>query len=283
MKPLQNSLNVSVVICTKNVADTIVECLLSIKNNNPKEIILVDANSSDKTRDIAKPYVNKILNDQGKGLGNARNIGLKTAKGKYVAFVGPDNIMPKGSFKKMINYLNKYNCSIVSAITVLKDTSLYLGWAQNIYRSKFTSGYKKVVGTPTLSKTAVLKKYKYDPVMKNSDDTDLCERMAKDGHKVAISDAVVFEKGHTTLKAVIERWTRYGRGDFLFYKKYSPKWPLKRKFLSFCHPFFTDFLTPIKILGFKSISIIPFLLLITLLRYFGWLKTLISFNQKRGF
>ena len=269
-------LDLSVVVCTHNSEEMIKDCLDSIRKNNPKEIISVDANSIDKTKEIAEPFVDKILNDGGKGLGNARNMGIDAAKCKYIAFVGPDNIMPEGSLRRMIEYLNEYKYSIVSAITMLRDTDSYLGLAQNIYRAKYTHGYKDVVGTPTLFETEVLKKYRYDPFMKNSDDTDLCTRMAMDGHKFAISDAIVFEMGFTSIEAVLERWTRYGRGDYLFYKKYSKEWNIWRKIQSYCHPFRTDFLSPIKSTGvFKSILIIPFLILITSLRYYGWLKTLL--------
>jgi len=277
----QKILDLSVIVCSYNCQLTIRSCLSSVKKNNPKELILVDAASTDKTCKIARPFVDKIINDKRKGLGNARNMGLAEAKGKYIVFVGPDNIMPSGSLKKMIVYLEKYNCSIVSAVTALKDTRSYLGWAQNIYRTvKYKPGYKSVVGTPSLFKTAVLRKYQYDPFMKNSDDTDLCERMIKDGHKFAISDALVFEKGFTSLEAVCERWTRYGRGDCLFYKKYFANWSYKRKIQSFCHPLFTDFLIPIRSAGFlKGILIAPFLILITFLRYYGWLTTIINFEK----
>ena len=273
-------LNLSVVVCTHNSEAMVADCLESVQKNYPKEVILVDANSTDRTKEIAKPFVDRVLEDGGKGLGNARNMGLDVAESKYVAFVGPDNVMPEGSLKKMIEYLQQYDCSIVSAMTKLPETDSYLGWAQNIYRAKYTPGYKDVVGTPTLFETEVLKKYRYDTFMTNSDDTDLCARMAIDGHKFAISDATVLEIGFTSMAAVLERWPRYGRGDCLFYKKHSKGWSITRKLRSYCHPFGTEFLTLIKSSGFlKSIAIIPFLILITGLRYYGWIRTLITHRK----
>ncbi len=273
-------LDLSVVVCTHNSEEIIEGCLDSIRKNYPKEVILVDANSTDRTREIAEPFADRILEDGGKGLGNARNMGLDAAECKYIAFVGPDNIMPEGSLKKMIEYLQQYDCSIVSAMTKLPETDSYLGWAQNIYRTKYTPGYKDVVGTPTLFETEVLKKYRYDTFMTNSDDTDLCARMAKDGHKFAISDTTVLEIGFTSMAAVLERWPRYGRGDCLFYKKHSHKWSVARKLKSFFHPIETEFLTPIKRIGFlKCVSIIPFLILVTTLRYYGWIKTLFTHRE----
>ncbi|TFH46834.1 MAG: glycosyltransferase [ANME-2 cluster archaeon] len=56
-----NSLDVSVVVCTKNEESRIEDCLKSIVNNNPGEIIVVDGESTDTTIDIAKKYTNKVI------------------------------------------------------------------------------------------------------------------------------------------------------------------------------------------------------------------------------
>ncbi len=40
---------VSIVVCAMNVADFVKDCLLSIKNNHPYEIIVVDGMSIDNT------------------------------------------------------------------------------------------------------------------------------------------------------------------------------------------------------------------------------------------
>jgi len=66
-RKIDNS-DTSVIICTKNCEDTIEKVIISVMKNNPLEIIVVDANSTDKTRYIAKKYATKILTDPGKGL-----------------------------------------------------------------------------------------------------------------------------------------------------------------------------------------------------------------------
>jgi len=267
-------LDLTVVVCSYNSEKMIEECLRSVKKNFPKKIILVDGGSSDKTRSIAQKYVNEIVDDQAKGLANARNMGIDRASTQYVCFVGPDNIMPVGSLAKMIDYLEIHNCSIVSALTVLRDTDSYWGWAQNIYRkAKYLPGYKDVVGTPTLFKTTVAKNYKYNVVMKNSDDTEICTRMAKDGLLFAISDAYCYEIGFDDLSAVVERWTRYGRGDYLFYYSQKNNWGLFRKLKSYLHPLIHDFYVPLSGIKLSETACIPFLGMIVLLRYYGWFKS----------
>ena len=53
--------DVSVVVCTKNVADMLVPCLESVKANHPKEVIVADGNSTDGTRKIAQRYADIIV------------------------------------------------------------------------------------------------------------------------------------------------------------------------------------------------------------------------------
>ncbi|HHT9107014.1 MAG TPA: glycosyltransferase family 2 protein [Candidatus Wunengus sp. YC64] len=277
-----SKLDLTIVVCSYNVENTIKDCLDSIKENNPARTILVDGGSTDKTTIIAQDYVDEIVDDQAKGLANARNIGIERSNTKYICFVGPDNIMPKGSLKEMINYLELHNCAIVSAVTILRDTGSYWGWAQNIYRiRKYTPGYKNVVGTPTLFKTDILKKYKYNPFMKNSDDTELCNRMSRDGLLFAISNTRCFEIGFDIFSSVIERWTRYGRGDYLFYCTQRNNWGILRKLKSFLHPLLHDFYVPLSRIKFTEIGCLPFLLIIVLLRYYGWLKSNICHVERK--
>ena len=125
-------LDVSVIVCTKNSANTIVECLKSIRENHPKEIILVDANSTDETKELARPYATKIIQDPGRGLAVARNYGLEQVKGRYVCNVGPDNVLPPGTLEKCIEYLKQNSHVGVSTQTVVKNPDKsYFSYAIN--------------------------------------------------------------------------------------------------------------------------------------------------------
>jgi glycosyltransferase involved in cell wall biosynthesis len=270
--------DISVVVCTLNAERIIEECLKSVKDNNPLEIILVDGRSKDRTVELAKPYVDKVIFDNGEGLGAARNLGLDAAKGAYIAFVGPDNVMPPGSLNELKSYLIKKQCAMVCPRTLLKDTSSYIGWAQNRYREKYTPGYKSVVGTPMFAKREVLASYKFDPKMTWSDDTDVCERMNQDGYQFAITTGICYEIGSSGFKDVQHRWIMYGEGDRVFYKKYAPQWSVGRKIKSVLHPFRTEIITTLKEIGFwKWFTILPFLCMVMTLRYYGWLKALRKF------
>lgn len=82
----------SFIIPTRNEGKYLEGCLASIKNQNIKdyEIIVVDTNSTDRTKAIARKYRAKILNEPRKGPGAARNTGAKAAHGHILVFCDAD-------------------------------------------------------------------------------------------------------------------------------------------------------------------------------------------------
>ena len=86
---------VSVVVTTRNEEKNIENCLLSIKEQtySPIEIIVVDNNSEDNTKEISKKYTDLIFN-KGPERSVQRNYGMiKISKGKFVMFVDADMIL----------------------------------------------------------------------------------------------------------------------------------------------------------------------------------------------
>lgn len=88
---MSNNLLVSVIITTLNSQSTLPACLKSITKQSyrPIEILIVDNNSTDETRDIARkitPYVYT----RGPERSSQRNYGAKKAKGTYFLFLDAD-------------------------------------------------------------------------------------------------------------------------------------------------------------------------------------------------
>jgi len=86
--------SVSIIITTKNEEKHIENLLRSITSQTYKniEIILVDNYSTDRTREIAKKYTNKIYL-KGPERSAQRNYGAQKAKGKYLLFLDADMIL----------------------------------------------------------------------------------------------------------------------------------------------------------------------------------------------
>ena len=90
-------LTVSVIVTTKNEADRLPACLESIKKQTYLniELIVVDNNSRDKTKDIAKSFGARVF-DKGPERSAQRNFGVSHAKGDYLLFLDADmELTPK--------------------------------------------------------------------------------------------------------------------------------------------------------------------------------------------
>lgn len=75
-----------------------------------KELLIIDAISSDKTHEIIASYQEKFpgivrhINERDYGIAHARNIALKHITGDVVGFLGSDDFLHKDFFKEMIYY-----------------------------------------------------------------------------------------------------------------------------------------------------------------------------------
>lgn len=95
---------VSVIVPTRNSKETIEECLYSIKNQSYKniEIIVVDNNSSDKTKEIAKKYTDKVFN-KGPERSAQRNFGANKSYGEYLLIVDSDMELSNEVIKESVD------------------------------------------------------------------------------------------------------------------------------------------------------------------------------------
>lgn len=95
---------VSVIIPTRNNEKTLTRCLSSIKQQNyPNiEIIIIDAFSTDQTRNIAERLGAQVMQLQSERT-KAKNYGARLAKGDYVFFVDSDMILEPNVVRECLN------------------------------------------------------------------------------------------------------------------------------------------------------------------------------------
>ena len=108
---------VSVVIPTFNREGFIEQCVVSAlqQSKKPDEVIVVDDGSSDKTWDVlrtlgfsdSKEEKNSLLYifQRNKGVSAARNLGIKAAKFRYIAFLDSDDLWLERKLEKQISSL----------------------------------------------------------------------------------------------------------------------------------------------------------------------------------
>lgn len=87
---------VTVVVCSRNGARTIAACLEALEKqtlHDQSQVVVVDDGSTDATGAIARRYeVDLVVHEQNRGLGEARNTGIRLARGPIVAFTDDDCI-----------------------------------------------------------------------------------------------------------------------------------------------------------------------------------------------
>ena len=113
---------ISIIMPSFNVAPYIRECMDSVLSQTLSdiEVIVVDANSTDGTREILEEYARKdsrviILDDDKKSSGYANNKALDYASGEYIGIVETDDYIVPEMYEKLYLYAEKYKAEVVKA------------------------------------------------------------------------------------------------------------------------------------------------------------------------
>lgn len=99
---------ISVIMPVYNREDIVLSAVNSVLNQSYEnfELIIVDDCSTDRTKDVLETIdddrVSFIFKNKNQGPSNARNEGLKVAKGKYIAYLDSDNDWDSRYLKSMV-------------------------------------------------------------------------------------------------------------------------------------------------------------------------------------
>lgn len=135
---------VSVIIPTYNRADKIVEAIRSVKAQSYPaiQLIVADDGSQDNTAEIIKQFDGiEYYRQENKGQGAARNLGLKHAKGEYIASLDSDDIWQEDFLTTAVSALENYQVDFVflNWTEVLENKTQNSGWE----RSRRWKKYRK--------------------------------------------------------------------------------------------------------------------------------------------
>ncbi len=122
------SINLSIIIPIYNVEKYLQRCLDSVLNQTLQniEIICVDDGSCDNSIAILNEYAAKdsrikVITQKNFGQGAARNVGIKQARGEYLAFLDADDWIEENFCEEMYNTANKKSAEIVGSYLVVHD------------------------------------------------------------------------------------------------------------------------------------------------------------------
>lgn len=276
--------NLTAVVCTLNSENSLERCLVSLVEI-VDFLIVVDGGSSDGTLAIADKYANLMLYDSGSGLGEARGLGLAQVKTDYILNCGADNILSSKVVNKMLKILESTPVVYgVSCQTVVEEKGYLSKVSNRIWRTRFTSGYTQMVGTPNIFRTQQLRKFGYSKTRGWSDDEEICIRMYREEKALfKIIDDECQEIGQATLRRQIYRYFHYGFSDFEIFSARKKEWSFLRRVKSVLHPFRVELLNPvIRLNVLDKFFCLPVMFSATLLRYSGWVYRLLISGFRNG-
>lgn len=233
----------SVIIPSKNNGTTIGATILSVlRSKVPKgyrrEIIVVDARSCDRTVEVFKKFKDhlKIVYDDGKGLGIARNMGIRYSTGDIICFVDADAIVSNDHFVKIVDIFEKHPEVDIIGVKGIPSRKLLKKLKLNkIGMLDLLAGlYGRIPTDPAFSKNPLASGcfismrrrvverilfWEYPPY--GDDDTDFSYRARKKHFKiffVKIRDSFAIPR--QTLRDMIKQQIGYGKGKAYLLTKY---------------------------------------------------------------
>lgn len=109
------SIVVPVYNAEKFLTDTINTVLSQTYEN--WELIFIDDKSTDRSKEIIREFSDKnkkiklIENKENSGAAVSRNIGIKEAKGEYIAFLDADDLWKQEKLEKQLKFMKERNCA----------------------------------------------------------------------------------------------------------------------------------------------------------------------------
>jgi uncharacterized protein (TIGR00661 family) len=179
------SVKLSIIIPTYNEEEYLPKLLYSIKEQDFKdyEIIVADARSRDKTREIAESAGCKVISGGLPAVG--RNNGAKIAEGEYLLFLDSDVILSAGYLKSAIKEFEEKGLGIaITQIIPLSDKNVdkALHKFANFFMKRTESIKPHGAGCYGILTTKVLHKdaQGFDECLDFGEDSDYIERIGKE-------------------------------------------------------------------------------------------------------
>ncbi|MBA7499033.1 hypothetical protein ES704_01772 [subsurface metagenome] len=284
---MQNNLLVSVIVISKNCKDIIRRCLDSIFAQTYKniEVVVIDSSNDETTSVIEEyqkrsPFPFRIIQQEPKGVGAARNAGILNAKGEVVVFVDADCWISENFISEIAKrYAKSDKILCVSTSASIKSSS-------NSFFSKLVDLYDRVMVASKIPKelrylifSPRKKLYEiiglFDEKLRVGEDAELENKLMKllpqlkeQGYRFEyVENAVAYEeKQGQTFKEYWKRCIWYGEplANWRYFRSDLPENTIKLMMITYFTvlPLFLIFLLIAHISTiYIIISIIPFFLL----------------------
>lgn len=219
---------VSVIIPTRNSEKFIGKCLKSIKNQTYKnlEMVVVDNNSKDKTKEIARKYTDKVFN-KGPERSAQRNFGVRKSSGEYVLIIDSDMQLSEKVIESCVAKIQ--SDSKIKGIVIPEESFGKGFWAEckKLERS-FYVGVDWMEAARFFERKTYLELGGYNLNMISGEDWDFSQRVEKTGKIDRIEEFIFHNEGRISLFNTIKKKIYYA-GEFRNYTSNNAESSKKNK------------------------------------------------------
>jgi glycosyltransferase involved in cell wall biosynthesis len=233
---------VSVIVTTKNEEANISRCLDSVKLQDfPSdliEIIVVDNNSSDRTKELALSYTQNVYS-YGPERSAQRNYGIKQARGEFVLYLDADMSLSNGLISECVNLCSE------KGLVALYIPERIIGKG---YWTKIRDFERSFYNATVIDCVRFLKKDVFfdiggfDEALTGPEDWDFDRRIRAKGLVGLTVSELFHNEKQVTVKSYVQKKIYYANS----FEKYIAKWgktdPQVRKQLGARYRYITVFL-----------------------------------------
>ena len=136
---------ITIITVVKNAENTLENCIKSVlsQNYDNLEYIVIDGNSSDRTKEIINKYKNnisRIIIEDDDGIWDAMNKGIKLADGEIIGFLNSDDYYFNNTLEIVNNYFSKNNIDFLfGSVKKYKLMHGYSSWKIHFSFGFYTS------------------------------------------------------------------------------------------------------------------------------------------------
>ena len=220
-------MKISVVLTTKNEEKNISKLLDSLMGQEePYEVIIVDSDSTDKTKEIINSYSKKNKNiklfSYPGTRGDSMNYGIKQATGDAISFIGGDDVADKNWIKEIRKGLENADI-VVGDLIPTEEEKLKNIESVKLFHNGVNVSYP---GTNTTYKKEILDKIGgFDPWFSSAEDIEINLRAVEAGYKIIeYKDAKIYYRPKGTPLKFLKQSFWYGYGRKLIGLKHGRVW-----------------------------------------------------------
>ncbi|MBO4889908.1 MAG: glycosyltransferase family 2 protein [Lachnospiraceae bacterium] len=231
---------VSIVVPVYNARECIADTIMCVINQSYTdwELILVNDSSTDGTEKVIEPFltdgrIRLIPNSKQKGAAGARNTGIETANGRYIAFIDADDLWTKDKLARQVAFMRDKDAAFsFTGYEFADEKGQGLG---TIVRVPDTITYKEALKNTTIFTSTVMfdtdKLSKDDihmPYVKSEDTATWWKVLRITGRAYGIDESLTLYRrsggtlSSNKLEAIRRIWNLYRRTEHLniFYSIY---------------------------------------------------------------